>query len=106
MTKIDCEEVFGKLSTNNVIEAIKCAIKVIKKVAEINYVSQDAQIYGLEQAIKRVEEAEIFKKVAREMCDGYLDMPSGCEGCPLFDEDKLDVDGNCHCELSVMDRLS
>lgn len=20
-----------------------------------------------------------------ELCDGYLDMPSGCEGCPLWD---------------------
>lgn len=21
------------------------------------------------------------------LCDGFLDMPSGCEGCPIFDED-------------------
>lgn len=31
------------------------------------------------------------------LCDGYLDMPSGCEGCPLWDPDDLDDDGNSNC---------
>lgn len=26
-------------------------------------------------------------------------MPCGCEGCPLFDEDSLDDDGNMVCDL-------
>ena len=28
-----------------------------------------------------------------------IDMPSGCEGCPLFNEDEIDEDGNCVCAL-------
>lgn len=31
------------------------------------------------------------------LCDGYLDMPSGCDGCPLCDWDNLDEDGNIDC---------
>lgn len=31
------------------------------------------------------------------LCDGYLDMPSGCEGCPMWDENNLDDDGNVNC---------
>lgn len=33
----------------------------------------------------------------KELCDGYLDMPSGCDGCPLCDFDNLDDDGNVDC---------
>ena len=40
-----------------------------------------------------------YKEVAKKLCEGYLDMPSGCEGCPLFNEDYIDEDGNMVCEL-------
>lgn len=38
-----------------------------------------------------------YKEIAEILCDGFMDMPSGCEGCPLFDEDNLDDDGNIVC---------
>jgi hypothetical protein len=36
--------------------------------------------------------------IAEELCDGYCSMPSGCEGCPLFDWDKapnFDYEKDC-----------
>lgn len=44
-----------------------------------------------------------YRDIAKILCEGFLDMPSGCEGCPLFDEDSLDADGNSICELSKAD---
>ena len=43
-----------------------------------------------------------------ELCGGYLDMPSGCDGCPLCDLDNLDDDGNVDCRgiLRMVQRLS
>ena len=41
-----------------------------------------------------------YKEIAEKLCDRFLDMPSGCEGCPLFDEDFLDEEGNMICELN------
>lgn len=32
-----------------------------------------------------------------DLCDGYRNMPSGCEGCPLWDEDAMDEKGNVDC---------
>ena len=32
-----------------------------------------------------------------DLFDGYLDMPSGCDGCPLCDLGNLDDDGNVDC---------
>lgn len=37
-----------------------------------------------------------------ELCDGYLDMPSGCEGCPLWDEDSMDDEGNVDCRGKML----
>ena len=33
----------------------------------------------------------------QSLCEGYLDMSSGCEGCPLWSEDDMDDDGNVNC---------
>lgn len=42
-----------------------------------------------------------FKEIAIKLCDGFSDMPCGCEACPLFDEDiELDeIEGEPLCEL-------
>lgn len=32
-----------------------------------------------------------------ELCGGFLDMPSGCDGCPLYDEENVDGDGDNRC---------
>lgn len=52
----------------------------------------------------RCMQAEIQKrirleKIAELLCDGYLDMPSGCDGCPLVDTMVEDDDGNGVCDL-------
>ena len=46
------------------------------------------------------EKTMTYKEIAKQLCDGFRDMPSGCEGCPLFDEDFLDEEGNMICELN------
>lgn len=43
-----------------------------------------------------------YKQIAIELCDGFMDMPCGCEGCPLYDEDSLDDDGNMVCDLEKL----
>lgn len=46
-----------------------------------------------------------YKEFARKLCGGYGDMPSGCEGCPIYWEDEengtgtTDEDGNYVCSL-------
>lgn len=40
-----------------------------------------------------------YKELALKLCDGYLDMPSGCDGCPLCIEN-YDDDGNMICMLN------
>ena len=40
---------------------------------------------------------EAINFAMEELCDGYLDMPSGCHGCPLYDWDKLDDDAYINC---------
>ena len=37
-----------------------------------------------------------------DLCDGYLDMPCGCYGCPLWDEDDMDDDGNVDCRGKML----
>ena len=32
-----------------------------------------------------------------ELCDGYLDMPSGCDGCPLNGIGNIDENGDVDC---------
>lgn len=44
---------------------------------------------------KRIE----LEKIASLLCEGYLDMPSGCDGCPLVDTMVLDDEGNAICDL-------
>ena len=51
------------------------------------------------EKIELVKEAINFAMSA--LCDGYLDMPSGCEGCPLWDEDNLDDYGNVNCRGAI-----
>ena len=31
--------------------------------------------------------------ITKSLCDGYRDMPCGCEGCPLFDLEECEKDG-------------
>ena len=40
-----------------------------------------------------------YKSIARVLCEAFLDMPSGCDGCPLYDENRIDEDGNAICAL-------
>lgn len=40
-----------------------------------------------------------LEKIARLLCEGYLDMPSGCDGCPLADTMVEDDEGNGVCDL-------
>ena len=44
---------------------------------------------------------ELVKKAINfamdDLCGGYLDMPCGCEGCPLWDKNDMDDDGNVDC---------
>lgn len=37
-----------------------------------------------------------------DLCDGYLDMPCSCEGCPLWSEDNMDDDGNVDCRGGIL----
>lgn len=41
-----------------------------------------------------------YREIAIKLCSGYLDMPSGCEGCPLATTN-YDADGNMICELNL-----
>lgn len=42
-----------------------------------------------------------YKEAALKLCSGYLDMPSGCDGCPLA-TDEYDDDGNMICALNTV----
>lgn len=46
-----------------------------------------------------------YKEAALKLCDGFLDMPSGCDGCPLATEN-YDDDGNMICQLNDVDESS
>ena len=39
------------------------------------------------------------------LCDGYLDMPCGCDGCTLCDIDTIDDDGNPDCRKRVFEEF-
>lgn len=52
------------------------------------------------EKIELVKEAINFAMSA--LCDGYLDMPSSCEGCPMWDKDNLDDDGNVNCRGVIL----
>lgn len=49
--------------------------------------------------IELIKEAINFAMSA--LCDGYLDMPSSCEGCPMWDENNLDEYGNVKCRDAI-----
>lgn len=40
-----------------------------------------------------------YKEIAEKLCEGYLDMPCSCDGCPLCDTMDYDDDGNVVCVL-------
>lgn len=46
-----------------------------------------------------------YKEAALKLCGGYLDMPSGCDGCPLA-TDEYDGDGNMICALNTVSEPS
>ena len=37
----------------------------------------------------------------QSLCEGYLAMPSSCEACPLWSEDKMDEDCNVNCRENM-----
>ena len=39
------------------------------------------------------------EKLLKILCEGFLDMPSGCDGCPLSETQTLEKDRNAICEL-------
>lgn len=43
-----------------------------------------------------------YKEATLRLCDAFLDMPSGCDGCPLASDD-YDEDGNMICALNKVD---
>lgn len=49
---------------------------------------------------------ELVEKAIRfameNLCGGYLDMPCGCEGCPFWNEDEMDDDGNIDCRGKML----
>lgn len=49
---------------------------------------------------------ELVKKAINfamyDLCDGYLDMPCGCEDCPLWNESNMDDDGNVDCRGKML----
>ena len=60
----------------------------------------DAMAQGKMTKFELCEKAIDFAMSA--LCDGFLDMPSGCGGCPLYDPDDLDDDGNANCRESML----
>ena len=46
-----------------------------------------------------------YNEAALKMCDVFLDMPSGCDGCPLSTEN-YDDDGNMICQLNEVDEAA
>lgn len=64
----------------------------------------EGMIYGVcvnaPETMKTAADAiEQLVKMARQLCEGFLDMPSGCDGCPLVDTQILDEEGNGICAL-------
>lgn len=53
----------------------------------------------VEAMLKAADAIEQLVKMARQLCEGFLDMPSGCDGCPLVDTQILDEEGNGICAL-------
>ena len=51
----------------------------------------------------RTKERDAAWNTASLLCEGFLDMPSGCDGCPLFDTMIIDEEGNEICALSRSD---
>lgn len=41
----------------------------------------------------------------KDLCSGYLDMPCGCGGCPLYDENDVDDDGNVNCYDALFEKF-
>jgi len=33
-------------------------------------------------------------EIANILCEGYLEQPSGCEGCPLWNPEEYEKDGH------------
>lgn len=78
-----------------------------------NGYEQGAKEYKEQRDLLLQENAELIEKTkqlkkerdaawntASLLCEGFLDMPSGCDGCPLFDTMIFDEEGNGICALS------
>lgn len=46
-----------------------------------------------------IQKRIMLEKIAGLLCEGYLDMPCGCDGCPLVDTTVEDDEGNGVCDL-------
>ena len=94
-------------------DALVAKMKALDIWHETEY--QDGYFDGFNDGIAEVEEAptiadlDLIRKAINfamsELCDGYLDMPSGCGGCPLCDYDNLDEDGNTDCRGDMFRRF-
>lgn len=40
-----------------------------------------------------------YEEIAKTLCDAISGTPSGCEGCPLSDNEEYDEEGNAVCSL-------
>ena len=50
------------------------------------------------------ENIEVYKRIAKILCSGFRDLPSGCEGCPLFDWDwDWEKNDDFECELEKLE---
>lgn len=73
----------------------------------ISYKIDGAFAYAVTAAADAIEqlirERDAAWNTASLLCEGFLDMPSGCDGCPLFDTMIFDEEGNGICSLSRRD---
>lgn len=53
-----------------------------------------------------METVELIKRAIEfamgDLCNGFLDMPCGCEGCPLWNVNDADKNGSVDCRGNVL----
>lgn len=74
---------------------------------EIPICTEDHILEAADLIEKLVTDIDVVRKerdaawnTASLLCEGFLDMPSGCDGCPLVDTMIIDEEGNGICSLS------
>lgn len=46
-----------------------------------------------------------YKELAEKLCLAFQDLPSGCDGCPLSEDSRIDSEGDAICPLYDLERL-